>query len=128
MKHVLAILLLALFAGLLPAQTTVATVTITVPTAAIPRVTAWMATQCAVYAADGVTCVTPQYASAKDLAQQIVQAAINAKLLGILQWAVSTADTSLPAAIKTQIANRLAAQTAITTAQTVAASAGVTAQ
>ena len=128
MKRTIVILALAILPGLLSAQTTVATVTITVPTAAVPIVNAWIATQCAVYATDGITCVTPQYASAKDLAQQIVQAAINAKLLGILQWAVSTADTSLPAAIKTQIANRLAAQTAITTAQTVAASAGVTAQ
>jgi hypothetical protein len=127
MKRMIWILALAILPGLLSAQTTVATVTITVPTAAVPIVNAWIATQCAVYATDGITCVTPQYASAKDLAQQIVQAAINAKLMSILQWAVTTTDPSIPAAVKTQITNRLNAQAAIANAQTAAATATVTA-
>ena len=116
MKRMIWILALAILPGLLSAQTTVATVTITVPTAAVPIVNAWIATQCAVYATDGITCVTPQYASAKDLAQQ-----------SILQWAVTTTDPSIPAAVKTQITNRLNAQAAIANAQTAAATATVTA-
>jgi hypothetical protein len=121
-------LILLLMAGSLAAQTTTVTITIVVPTGTAPIVTAWMATQCAQYAADGTTCTTPQYASVKDLLQQTVQAAVNAKLLGILQWAVATSDASIPAAVKTQIANRLNAQRAIDAAQTSAATSTVTAQ
>ena len=119
---------LVLLAGALCAQTTTITVTVTVPAGTAPIVTDWLATQCATYNADGVTCATPLYASLKAFVQQTIQTAINNQLATILQWAVATNDASIPAAVKTAITNRTAAQTTISAAQATAAVATAVAQ
>ena len=127
MKHAIRFILLTLFAATMFAQVSI-TVTVTVPASAAPIVTDWMATQCATYNADGVTCATLLYPTAKSLVQSIVQTAINNQLAGIYQWAIATGNANLAAAVKTAVVAKQTAQAALQAAQTTAATATVVTQ
>ena len=128
MKKLLLALLLC--AGFAMAQTSV-TITITVPSAAVPVMDAWRATQCGQMAVNGA-CAAPKYADLVTMLKAVIAQAIADQMSApSVQWAVATKDASLPTSIKNAIANATSAQLvvdAVSTAKLLVAATTITVQ
>jgi hypothetical protein len=108
------------------AQTTV-TVTITVPSAAVPVADAYRKTLCAAYDSTGKTCIQLQYPDLQTMLKTIIAADVNNLILTpAALWAIQTNDASLPTSVKTAIVNASAAQLSVDATKTAAALAAAT--
>lgn len=116
MKLILGLLIFALACA---AQTSV-TVTITVPSAAVPVVQAWLNSDMNCAAKDSATppaCIQRKYDTVSALVKGVLQDAVNAQLVVAAQWAIDTNDASLPATIKAAITAKGEAESTISGAK-----------
>ena len=118
-------ILALLFAAGCMAQTVV-TITITVPTAAVPVADAYRKTLCLSKDLNG-RCIQMQYDSLAIMLKTIIAENVNNLILTpAALWAVQTNDASLPASIKTAIANATTAQLGVDATATAAKLAATT--
>jgi hypothetical protein len=120
MKLIFLSMILALAAT---AQTTVTiTINVVIPTVAGQVANAWRQSQCAAFdSATPPACLSLKWptvsAMIKELvsgpAQAAAQGAVNSTLATAAQWAITTNDASVPAAVKTAIIAKAAAQATI---------------
>ena len=123
MKKLIA--LFVLLAGIAAAQTTTVTISITVPSSAGPVVTAWLKSQCATYVLDAnnnptTACATQAYPDVKSYLSALLTPQIRTAIQQAVAWAIANGDASLPAAVRTAIANKNTAQSAVDAASAAA--------